>query len=1116
MLRKKRSTTSTQNLAAPVLIGPASEARARQPYGLSDLKLIPRVDLQEPGGAFVEAKENVISRTIAADDDMHEPMVFDMPTTVSGVSTSYSGKKEKQWKRWADEVIPSLLAPYLTILRESASLRDVEQQLDGCQCGARKIDVICVYFERLVMHRVCSCAAPLHLLRLGVFPCSPVCPTLAVDMKMLEYVEELFVHSAPNITAWCDTLEAFLGNRNYKVKTKDGLRRRFGNALHWYSNLVNQKNALVRTKVNEAREMLNDGEFEDNGDSLPPPSSSPPSTGSVDLGFDSSESDGEDMADRSDHERYKARVEDEDEDGNGNGNGQDDESKQNEFRNRPSEYLRRRCPLCFGGQNWHDPDSMADVIVCLDACFTQKRRNPARGSGRGPANVHTDSVFLSDAQVAAMKSEVEALRPAHVPKKSAEETDGFEPAMKVPTSALDGCNESFLAADEKRMKASTRFFSDTGLMALLCCHDRVLWLSNMTTAGERQYYALALIERLFENIPEAMTVGLLYDIGCQLHRSCEKWNFLEKYRDRISFGISVFHAYGHQWACQVIYHPRKCKGFGLSDGEGCERFWSFIKPLIPSLRVSGYYRRLYSIDSQVQFLDAKSLLTLGNWIKRKWMTCQKRKSDALEILNTIDIALDVLRAEWEAQVEAQTRPLPKQSKTLGSKAVKEVLALVATKASFTVELDKLYKMLIGEMPAEMEVEDILAARKALIERSDEIAKVISQKKEILGVNGRANLKTLEKNKFLQARMNALALKQHIRAWLRDRKFELERLERAYRHSQSSANKLHDHVTSQVKRHEPGIMQLCKKYNDLCSEMEQRKQRREAPPGAVIPPRIEKEGLFKLDVDDDIWQDIGLYDNEDGDSDQSVPNWLGDENTRWGIRALLELDRCKEEETRLRRERCAMQEWIHEEWHAILKAIVNARDDIDLIYELEIQKQHLIKLCAVWLPNVQNVPCAYEVSCDWGPTEEAVEMAQILDSLPQMDTMNTFDDDEDDNDDDEEDFVYDEDEHEDLWNALELSELADSYRTSQKEEDSLSDLYKAPEKWTAKQPSRSRSPKKKSRTLDVVFAGNEDTTEGRIASSSKGKERSSSPIKGARTGYHESISPSKRYRSLDSE
>ncbi|RDB18751.1 hypothetical protein Hypma_014627 [Hypsizygus marmoreus] len=906
MLRKKRSAAPTGNSGASVLISPAAEAPGRRPYGLPDLKVIPRVHLQDSSGAFVERNEPVSSRAIDADNDLGDPTFLDLQREVPAAVVNHSGKKEKQWKKWADEVIPNLLSPYLQILRDSGSLRDVQPQSDGCQCGARKMEVVCVYFERLVMQRVCSCAAPLHLLRLGLFPCAPVRPTLAVDMKMLEYVEELFVRSAPNITAWCDTLEAFLGNRNYKVKTKDGLRRRFGNALHWYSNLVNRKDALIRTKIDEAREGLEDFSNEDEGDSFPPPSS----PASVEPGMDSSESEDERGAHaRSDGGKYKARVEDEDEDED------EDEEDDNKDGNHDheTEFLNR-------------PNSLADVIVCLDACFTQKRRNPARGSGRGPANVHADSVFVSDAQIAASKSEVETLRPAHVPKKSAEDADGFEPSMKVPTSALDGCNESFLAADEKRMKASTRFFSDTGLMALLCRHDRVLWLANMTTAGERQYYALALIERLFENIPRTMTVGLLYDIGCQLHRSCEKWNFLQKYRDRIIFGISVFHAYGHQWACQVIYHPRKCKGFGLSDGEGCERFWSFIKPLIPSLRVSGYYRRLYSIDSQVHYLDAKSLENLGNWIKRKWMSCQKRKSDALDILNAIDIALDVLRAEWEAQVETQTRPLPKQSKTLGSKAVKEVLALLATKASFTVELDKLYKMLIGEMPTEMEVDDILAARKALIERSDEIAKVISRKKEILGVNGRANLKNLEKNKFLQARMNALALKQRIRARLRERKFELERLERAYRHTQSSEKKLHDHVTSQVKRHEPGIAQLCKKYNDLCSEMEERKQRKEAPPGAIIPARIEREGLFKLDVDDDIWQDIGLNDNDDGNSEVAVPNWLGDENTRHGIKALLELDRCEEEETRLKRERCAMQEWMFEEWNATLQAITNAEQD----------------------------------------------------------------------------------------------------------------------------------------------------------------------------------------------
>ncbi|KAI6000228.1 hypothetical protein EDC04DRAFT_2584117 [Pisolithus marmoratus] len=47
------------------------------------------------------------------------------------------------------------------------------------------------------------------------------------------------------------------------------------------------------------------------------------------------------------------------------------------------------------------------------------------------------------------------------------------------------------------------------------------------------------------------------------------------------------HVYGHQWPCQIVYHPCKCVGFGLSDGEGCEWSWSSLKMFIPILRVSG-------------------------------------------------------------------------------------------------------------------------------------------------------------------------------------------------------------------------------------------------------------------------------------------------------------------------------------------------------------------------------------------------------------------------------------------------------------------------------------------------------------------------------------------------
>lgn len=159
--------------------------------------------------------------------------------------------------------------------------------------------------------------------------------------------------------------------------------------------------------------------------------------------------------------------------------------------------------------------------------------------------------------------------------------------MHLPTSVLNDCNSSFKAADEQREKASTTFFADTGIMALICRHDRLLFAANMTHAGERQHYALALLPKLLSHIPSSMTIGLLYDIACQLKRSMIKFGFLKQFFQHFTFAVSVFHAYGHQWACQVVYHPRKCQGFSLSDGEGCERFWSSIKKLIPTLRVSG-------------------------------------------------------------------------------------------------------------------------------------------------------------------------------------------------------------------------------------------------------------------------------------------------------------------------------------------------------------------------------------------------------------------------------------------------------------------------------------------------------------------------------------------------
>ncbi|TRM56896.1 hypothetical protein BD626DRAFT_551281 [Schizophyllum amplum] len=106
-------------------------------------------------------------------------------------------------------------------------------------------------------------------------------------------------------------------------------------------------------------------------------------------------------------------------------------------------------------------------------------------------------------------------------------------------------------------------------MALLCRHDIPLFWAGHDSAGEKQYYVVALMDSFIAHLPLSWTIGFMYDIACQIHAS---------YLHRLRFAVSVFHAYGHDWPCQLVYHPRKRVGFGLTDGEG---------RLIPYLRVAG-------------------------------------------------------------------------------------------------------------------------------------------------------------------------------------------------------------------------------------------------------------------------------------------------------------------------------------------------------------------------------------------------------------------------------------------------------------------------------------------------------------------------------------------------
>ena len=76
------------------------------------------------------------------------------------------------------------------------------------------------------------------------------------------------------------------------------------------------------------------------------------------------------------------------------------------------------------------------------------------------------------------------------------------------------------------------------------------------------------------------------------------------------------------------------------------------------------------------------------------------------------------------------------------------------------------------------------------------------------------------------------------------------------------------------------MQLVTKYNNLVTTIQKYiNEGKSVPKGTHVPQYIDCDGLFALDVDDSIWEDIELND------ELTLSDWLYNENTWQGIQYL---------------------------------------------------------------------------------------------------------------------------------------------------------------------------------------------------------------------------------------
>ncbi|KAL1738998.1 hypothetical protein HDZ31DRAFT_50095 [Schizophyllum fasciatum] len=403
-----------------------------------------------------------------------------------------------------------------------------------------------------------------------------------------------------------------------------------------------------------------------------------------------------------------------------------------------------------------------------------------------------------------------------------------------------------------------------------------------------------------------------------MHSSAIRHGILDRYLHRLQFAVSVFHAFGHDWPCQLVYHPRKCVGFGLTDGEGCERFWYSISKLVPYLRVAGYHLRLYTLDAQIAFATKDAIMNLGSWMSRKIKNTARKREEAslaLEGGSNVGYEESLIRQQWAAQVQEQTKPTPKQDRAAGRKAIERALELQQELQAAAHALDELKAGGGDEAHDATRRADIQLAEAAHM--AAELA--YNRKMAELGISERNQIKRLLKSKPLQVRTNALVLLRRIRAGITKRKMEVERVVQSHR-NKSSENQLRKHIKTGAERRQGTIKTMAGRYNKQCRELARLIQKSSRRRRSTVRPlkELPMTGLWDLDVDNPCWDDLRF----DVPDEEGAPLWMIDDAMRSAIRGRLLLDRCEEEEARLAHERDNAIHWLDIEWQRLQKAIEN--------------------------------------------------------------------------------------------------------------------------------------------------------------------------------------------------
>ncbi|XP_071140726.1 uncharacterized protein [Mytilus edulis] len=233
--------------------------------------------------------------------------------------------------------------------------------------------------------------------------------------------------------------------------------------------------------------------------------------------------------------------------------------------------------------------------------------------------------------------------------------DDYALDSKAPNSECS----NFQAGNAIRSKVKNGKLDVTGIFGSVCKHDIPIYFADLVH-GERLSYPVYMLKCILENRSSDNLV-VMYDIACMLHKHLKKTNNIDVL-ERCSFAVPVFHSFAHNTECQLMYGQRFADGTGLTDGEGIERLWSYLRGFRKITKEMTINNRQDLLTEAMLHHTEKQIWNLGKKMLEKKKRCVQILKENEAIISGILVDMkeskDVIQTwkeEWKTQSNRKER-----------------------------------------------------------------------------------------------------------------------------------------------------------------------------------------------------------------------------------------------------------------------------------------------------------------------------------------------------------------------------------------------------------------------------------------------------------------------------